>query len=421
MFEVDAKMEMFMDMNLWNKAIQKLIDKGVRPEELMPYTTPEFRAKLAEVMLSGEYRVAPPHIAKIPKGNGEFREVYVNTVVDRLVLSIINEVYNQMYDFMIHPKCVSYQKHIGVKNIIRQITKEIGERNIQGYKIDISKYFDSVSKETLMKQLQKIDTNSCIDEIVKEYYSEDLIMDEDNKLLHHYKSLAQGCAVSAFLANTILADVDAAMDKMCNVYYRYSDDIIIIGNREKALKKLTEMLKEKGLKINPKKVESLSCDEWFTFLGCNIKGNLVSFSEKSIKNIQREVKKRLPKKPSDLKKSIKKINTYLYTAYLKNSSAFGWAEYFFSIVNCEKDIVTIDTWIKDILRGYYRNRKKVGGLGCVKGKDYVVARGTGRNVTANLHKTEGVLEANGYVSMHHLYKVYQIDKDVYRAEIARCM
>ncbi len=417
---MDEKLEMFCDNALWGKAIQHLIDKGVRPSELSQFTDAEFRTKLIMVIANGQYHVAPPHVTLIPKDKpGEFRKVYVNTVMDRLVLTLINEVYTTMYGYMFHEHCVSYRKGIGVKNIIGNITAEL-QKNSTGYKIDISKYFDSVSREKMNEVLAEVSTGSCLDQILYDYYNDDLIFDENRQLQRKYKSLCQGCAPSAFFANILLRDVDDALSKICEVYYRYSDDILLIGRRaDEALALLKEMLASKGLSINPKKVERVSSSEWFTFLGCKIKGKNVSLSKKSLDNFIDQVERRLKGK------AIKSINNYLYTAYMNNSEAFGWAEYFFGIINCEEDIIQLDIWLKDMIRGYMTGkggRKYVGGLGSVDTEEYkTIMRGKGRCVKRNLEKTKGLLKEHGYVSMHHLYKCYRLNPALYRSEVYRLM
>lgn len=436
---VDVKVKMFFEKERWEKAVQHCIDKGIKPLELSEYTTAEFRAYLLQIMIAGEYMVAPPHIALIPKDvPGEFRKVYVNTVLDRLVLTIINDVYCTIYGDMIHPKCVSYKKGVGVRNIIGNITKEItsSDNVVVGYKVDISKYFDSVNRETMNNVLKSVDTGSCLDKILFDYYNDDIIMDENGQLIKKYKSLCQGCAPSAFFANLTLREVDVALDKICSVYYRYSDDLLILGEKaDEAMEVLSSILAKKGLKINPKKVEPITKDSWFTFLGCKIKGNHVSLGKKSLDNFVEQISKRtkLPKNKKyrhgcsmqELCKAINGINKYLYTSYLKNSTEFGWGEYFFGIINCEEDIITMDTWVKDMLRGYFTGNggcSKVGGLGSINTeKEKTISRGKGKCVKKNKEKTDDILEECGYVSMHHLYNVYRISKDVYRSEIKRLM
>lgn len=442
MFDIDEKLEMFFRKELWETAMQHCIDKGIRPAELGKYTTPEFRAYFLSVLLEGKYKVAPPHIALIPKEvKGEYRKVYVNTVFDRFVLTMINEVYCSLYDHLIHPKCVSYQKGLGVKKIIGNIVREIQNLNdvkgkVLGYKIDISKYFDNVNRETMNAVLKSVDTGSALDKVLYDYYNDDLIMDENKTLIVKYKSLCQGCAPSAFFANLTLREVDDAMDKLCSVYYRYSDDLLLIGrNPDKILEKLASILEKKGLKINPKKVEPIYADSWFSFLGCKVKGNMVSLGKKSLDNFIKEIGSRtkLPKtkeykygcSEKELARAIKSINRYLYTAYVKNSSQFGWGEYFFGIINCEKDIEIMDQWLKDKLRAYATGSARgwqVGGLGSTNTENtQTILRGRGTSVSRNLRKTDGLLEKCGYVSMHHLYKVFHIDHDAYLAEINRLM
>ena len=77
-----------------------------------------------------------------------------------------------------------------------------------------------------------------------------------------------------------------------------------------------------------------------------------------------------------LKASIRKINNYLYLDRMNNPATFGWAEYFFSIINCEKDIIQLDEWLKDLLRASYTGKRKIGGLGIIRTEiDRVVERG----------------------------------------------
>lgn len=422
MYEVDEKVDLFFNKAVWQRGIQHCIDKGISPMKMISYTEPEFREHLLSLMLSGEYRVAPPRIALIPKENGEFRKVYVNMVQDRLVLTMINEVYCKLYGDMIHPKCVSYQKGIGVRNIVQQISRELVHGG-KGYKIDISKYFDSVSREAMNEALQSVSTGSPVDKILWDYYNDDIVIDENWQKVEKYKSLCQGCAPSAFFANIMLRDIDAVLSDICSVYYRYSDDILILGDRaDEALKVLIGMLSQKGLKVNPKKVLPVAASNGFMFLGCRIKGKDISIGEKSVKEFTKKMKElcgTVAVGEAGLRKRIRKINRYLYLDYMNNPTVFGWAEYFFSIINKEEDIVELDKWVKDLLRSSVTRKDKIGGLGVDLERG--VLRGRGRNVNANKGKTEGLLEKCGYVSMHHLYKVYRTDHDVYRMEVNRLM
>ena len=118
----DLKMEMFFSKEMWENMIQKAVEKHLNKGLLRMYSRPEYRCRLMEAIENGMYDVAPPHIAKIPKDDGGVREVYVNEDMDRLVLSIIGEIYSTIYSDRIHPCCVSYQKGIGVSRIVKQLS-----------------------------------------------------------------------------------------------------------------------------------------------------------------------------------------------------------------------------------------------------------------------------------------------------------
>ena len=400
----DKKMKMFMDINIIKEAIQHSLDKHIDKGILKQMCTPEGRIWLSDTILRGEYRVAPPHIELQPKDNGEFRKVYANNDLDRFVLGVINTVYNKLYGHLIDKNCVSYQKGIGVHNIIERIKKEFLSYgyDINGYKVDLSKYFDSVSKDVVFEALEELNTGSPLDEVLYEYYSQDIVFDENENLIEHYKSLAQGCAFGCFLANYVLRDIDKTIGDMDVIYCRYSDDILMVGrDADKALETLEEMLSTKGLSLNPKKVEKIDGNHPFTFLGFKIDGQKVTLSDKSLKKFKKEIQKRTKyKKGRTLRSATKEINRYLYTAYIKNPTEFGWAEYFFKIINVEEDIIMMDNYIKDHL------------------KHTVTWKW---NHTTNMHKCpQEKLRDNGYVSMHKLWKDYRSNHYIYEQQV-RCM
>lgn len=424
---MDKKLELFFDKTVWSEMINTAVEKKLNLEIVTKLCEARYRTILADTIENYNYHVAPPCVVEIPKDDGGVRKVFVNEDIDRLVLSIINVVYSTIYGNLIHPNCVSYQKGIGVSKIIKRVSHQVSKMDgVCGYKLDISKYFDTLSKEWLYKCLDELDTGSPIDAIVQKYYREDLIINEEGKVQKYYKGIAQGCAVSPFLANYCLRDIDAELSNMDILYYRYSDDILIIGkDADKAVSKLAEMLAERGLKLHPNKIEEIRNGEWFTFLGFRVNGSKISFSKKSLKNFQNEIKKLTTLHKNDqkeLKNSIRQIQYYLYTAFIKSKQNFGWGEYFFSTINIEEDIIELDEFIKDRLKGMYTGKMSVGGLGLSNVPHRGVAIRRGRHVGTN-HKrvSNDYLIENGYVSMNHLYNLYKIDKELYRNEIVRMM
>ena len=88
----DKILEMFFDLDRWTKAIAKGVGKDIRKDQLIHLASEHTRLAIASAMKHGEYEISPPHTAQIPKDNGEFRTVYVNEPIDRIILSIANDL-----------------------------------------------------------------------------------------------------------------------------------------------------------------------------------------------------------------------------------------------------------------------------------------------------------------------------------------
>ena len=417
----DILLEKVFEAERWEAAINKGFFKGIDKGELRQLCGPETRVRLAMAILEDNYEIAPPHQALIPKDNGEFRTVYVNENIDRIFLSIVNDLLFELCSDMIHPACKSYQKGIGCGKVVQEITKNIKwqkeyedlESKTFGIKADLSKYFDSVPIEfidNVFDQLVHKFGDSKIIAILRKYYHTDLCFDPDGNLIKHYQSLKQGCAVASWLADVMLYEIDDHLSELKGMYVRYSDDILYIGRfYDYAMKVLEKNIEIMSMKLNPKKVEYLSYDRWFKFLGFMIKEDQITLSPGRVKTFQKEIEKRSVKnRHVSGKAAIISINRYLY----KGDGTYSWATQVLPIINVERDIDTLNEFVMDCIRACQTGKRKIGGLGTITNqKDYMILRGTGKNVSANRKNTEKEIE--GYYSIRCMQKALNICRPVY--------
>lgn len=412
----DILLEKFFETERWEAAIETGVIKGINKSELRRLCSPEYRLALLNAIITDNYEIAPPHQALIPKGNGEFRTVYVNEGMDRIFLSIVNDMLFELDHDSIHPACKSYQKGIGCGKVVQEVVRNINkiEQHNIGFKADLSKYFDSVPIEYIDKEFDRIEEKfgkSKIIDVLRKYYHSDLCFDPDGKLIEHYQSLKQGCAVASYLADCVLFHIDKKLYTMCDGYYvRYSDDILYIrDNYLEGMNILKEELNKMQMQLNPKKVESLDKDHWFKFLGFMIKGDQISLSKSRVKDFQKEIENRTIKKRNTTKtKSINSVNRYLY----KGDGKYSWATSVLPIINVQKDVDTLNEFVMDCIRAAETGKKKIGGLGCVIDKgNYTIIRGTGRNVKANKIKTEK--DIKGYKSIRCMQNALNYSRPLY--------
>lgn len=417
----DKILQIFFDIGRWEKAIEKGVLKDIRKDQLILLTSEHTRLNIADAMLKGKYEISPPHTAQIPKDNGEFRTVYVNEPIDRVILSIANDLLFDLMPEMVHVSCKSYQTGIGCGKIVTEVSNKMVATEKDGYlgwKSDLSKYFDSVPIRYIDEAFDKVEAqhgHSALIDVLRKYYHSDIYFDEGNNFRHQYQSLKQGCAVASWLADVLLYDLDEELSQLDGFYIRYSDDMLFVGKEYgKAMSVLQKRLEEKTMKLNPKKVEYLTIDKWFKFLGFSIKGDMISLSSSRIKTFQHEIEKRTIRKPGiTMTKAINAVNRYLY----KGNGEFSWATQILPVCNVRKDINVLNNFVMDCLRAIQTGKRKVGGLGYVKTQsDGCIVRGRGRNVKANRGKTDSNIP--GYLTLGCMQNAILTRRALYNTLVA---
>lgn len=398
---MDILLKEFFKKERWEQALETGVDKHIDKGELRKLCSPQVRTALYNAIITDNYEIAPPHQVAIPKDNGDMRIVYVNENVDRIFLSIVNNLFFEMFPEFIHPSCKSYLSGIGCGKIVQQLSKEMVKTNDLevGFKSDLSKYFDTVPiryVDNILDRMEDKVGKSKIIDVIRKYYHTDLCFDINGDLIEYYQSLKQGCSVASFFADAVLYDIDNRISNMDVYYVRYSDDIIAIGNDWRyAFDILKAMLSDMRMTLNPKKVEFVYKDKWIKFLGFNIKGDMITLSKNRVKSFQKEIEARtIKQRHISPTRALNQVNSYLY----KGDGRYSWSTSVLPIINVEKDIDALNEYVLDALRACATGKKKIGGLGSVNDKDdYTILRGTGKNVTANRSKTGKEIE--GYLSL----------------------
>ena len=412
---MDILLKKFFEKERWEQALETGVDKHIDKGDLRKLTSPEVRLALYNAIVNDNYEIAPPHQVQIPKDNGDMRIVYVNENVDRIFLSIVNNLFFEMFPEFVHKSCKSYQSGIGCGKIVQEVSKEITKvtSKIVGFKADLTKYFDTVPIKYIDEIFDRMENkvgNSKIIDVVRKYYHADLCFDYNGELIEHYQSLKQGCAVASFLADAVLYPIDKEISDMDVYYVRYSDDLLVVGRcHDEAFQIVKAMLKEMDMTLNPKKVETVCKDKWVKFLGFNIKGSQITLSKQRVKSFQKEIEARTVKQRKiSMERAINQVNNYLY----KGDGTYSWATSVLPIINVDKDIDTLNEFVMDAIRACATGKKKIGGLGSVNNKeDCTILRGTGKNVSANRNKTEK--EIDGYLSIRCMQNALLTRRAVY--------
>lgn len=429
----DKLLEMMFEHDRWVDMINRANEKHINLTILKQLSKPDVRIALYEAIKHEQYEIMPPHQIEIPKDDGTMRLVYANEDQDRIICTLINDCVMELFSDMIHPSCVSYQKGKGTQEIVQRISKRIVQLDKEkygqtlGYVSDFTKFFDSVTLDkiddifnTWEKRLGFEYQTEPVINMLRKYYHSTLYFDVDDNLQSKYLSLRQGCAVAAALSCMVLYELDEYMSNHYEIYYRYSDDCCTVSkNIDNVIDDINSICSKYGTRLNPKKIKPIYANQWFKFLGFQIKNDMITLSKNRIKKFQKEIVSRTLSKPNiTYDQARRSVVNYLY------KGDYCWATSCLGTVNVKHDLDEMNKFIMDCLRACKvretKKRKskigisKIGGLGVVTNlPDGTILRGTGKNVSANKAKTGKVLI--DYLTMGCLSNAMKINKSVYEA------
>ena len=234
----------------------------------------------------GGYRrffIKEPKVRKIEKSR------YIDRIVHRWVVdnfiepafvpTFVNTSFACLKGRGMHRACLY------VQNTMKHC-KRIWE-NYYILKMDISKYFDSIDKEILLRIMERKIKDEKIRWLIKEIlYSQ-----------HKTKGIEIGNYTSQMFANIYLNEVDQYIKHKLHVKYycRYLDDSIVIVKTKKeaeySLEKIIEFLKNKlELKLN-KKTQIFKSKQGVNFCGYKINEYRLKIRDKGKRKLKKKIKK----------------------------------------------------------------------------------------------------------------------------------
>jgi RNA-directed DNA polymerase len=175
--------------------------------------------RLHHALISREYRTSEYHIFKIyePKEREVYRLPYYP---DRITHHAIMNVLEQVFMGTFTADTYSCIKGRGIHGAARAVTRALTHRQETQYclKLDITKFYPSVDHDVLKAQLRrKIKDKNLL-----------WLMDE---IINSATGLPIGNYLSQYLANYYLTGFDHWLKEVKGVkyYFRYADDIVILG------------------------------------------------------------------------------------------------------------------------------------------------------------------------------------------------
>lgn len=275
--------------------------------------------KLWNRMSSGCYFPKAVKLVEIPKSNGGTRPLGIPTIEDRIAQMAVVMAITPRIDPLFHEDSYGYRPNKSAHDAIAKV-RERCMKYPWVLDMDISKFFDTINHELLMKAV-RIHVKEKWMLLYIERWLKVPYQTKDGAMIERTKGVPQGSVIGPVLANLFLHYVfDMWMVKNYPhiTFERYADDTICHCLTERQTRFLKSVLKvrfeECGLKLNEDKTKIVYCKDCyrkgdyentsFDFLGFTYRprrarsmkvGNiftafLPAISTKSMKSVREEIK-----------------------------------------------------------------------------------------------------------------------------------
>lgn len=335
---------------------------------------------LQATLVGKTYRADPIKRVDIPKGNGETRPLGIPTIKDRIVQMAVKLIIEPIFEAGFSDHSYGFRPKRSAHQAMDNIADALLKGHTKVIDADLSKYFDTIVHDKLMKTVAERISDKGILWLLNQWLKAQIVRVEKGgkKTIigggkKSRKGTPQGGVISPLLANVYLNILDRIWDKhrLTEKYQarmvRYADDLVILcaNGTDTPFTILNQVLAKLELELNEDKTEikDALCEK-FSFLGfqvgmVNRQGNkhcfpLIEPSSKSVKSIKQKIKfyTRRDMNPVPVTEIVKKLNV----------TVCGWSNYFHYGYG-HRTIKKVKYYMEESLRSQLRYRHKVKNRG----------------------------------------------------------
>lgn len=321
-----------------------------------------------EQLKQDRYHPRPIRRTWIPKpGSKEKRPLGIPTVVDRVVQTATRMGIEPIFEQVFAPQSYGFRPGRSCKDALRRVDELLKSGHGHAVDIDIKGFFDAISHELLLKQVEKHIADGRVLKLLKGFLKANVL--EEGREWEPTEGTPQGGVISPLLANIYLNALDWLMVENGWQMVRYADDMVVLCSdaetAREALAAIQEWMTEMELTLHPEKTRTVDMNQTgshFDFLGYR-------FWKSRNGRIKRFVR---PKSKQRMKQKIKPLtkraNGHSMDALVKklNPILKGWFGYFKQADT--RELKSMDGYVRARLRAIMRKRKRLQGRS--RGRDH---------------------------------------------------
>jgi len=219
-------------------------------------------------MASGSYFPQPVREIEIPKKDGKMRKLGIPTVRDRIAQQVVKAYAEQRIDAHFHPNSYGYRPMKSSKEAIAQVRENCLKLDWV-VDMDISRFFDEISHELMLKAIDAMKLDSWVRMYVQRWLEMKIVKTDGTHYDRGGKGTPQGGVISPLLANLFL---HYGLDKWLEKNYpdirfvRYADDAVVHCRTKEEAEQLLAAIKARmeqiGLRLNETKTKIVYCKDY---------------------------------------------------------------------------------------------------------------------------------------------------------------
>jgi RNA-directed DNA polymerase len=302
-------------------------------------------------LASGSYFPSAVRETEIPKEDGSMRKLGIPTLRDRIAQEVVRKYMEQRIEPIFHNSSYGYRPLRSTRQAIEEVNQNCKTTDWV-IDLDISKFFDEISHELMIKAVGHVIEDKWVSMYVKRWLEMKIISKDGKEYDKGGRGTPQGGVISPLLANLYLHfSLDKWLEKNYGhvAFVRYADDIVLHCRSKQEAEILLQAIKERlatvELRLNERKTQIVYCKDYrrtaahskvqFGFLGFSFqprKSQSKYNKHRSYMAFTAEISKANQKKITEVIKTV--INwrntqqEIVDIAEKLNSRVTGWINYF---------------------------------------------------------------------------------------------
>jgi len=255
---------------------------GISIKDIEQQGVASYLEDLGEELRKQTYKPKAVKRVMIPKANGGERPLGIPTVKDRIAQTVCKMLLEPIFEADFSESSYGFRPERSSKDAMKAIKTYLQQGKTEVLDADLSKYFDTIPHDRLLKALEERISDPRLLKLLKKWLKAPVY---DGKQFKGGKGnkvgTPQGGVISPLLANIYLNLLDRIVDNARSIFHqngnkivRYADDFVIMGKTitDETKAKLKELLNRMGLTLNEDKTHTVDAKkESFNFLGFTIR------------------------------------------------------------------------------------------------------------------------------------------------------